>query len=211
MKHLLFVSASLHGKQSRSSQVAGELIESLDEEHGRLAVVERALGDGTIRHLTSEYLQAIATAPIHRTPRQQQLARTGDGLIEELEGADVIVIAAPMYNFTIPSTLKAWFDHVTRLGRTFRYTADGRPEGLLKDKQVYVVASRDRIYSGDSPIKADDFQEPYLRTMLGFIGLSDVTFVYVEGQQISPTEAPAGLQRARESLGRLAPRARAAA
>jgi len=211
MKKLLFVSSSLNGKQSRSSQVARELIESLDEEHGRFGIVERALGDGTIRHLSGEYLQAIAAAPIHRTPRQQQLARSGDALIEELEAADVIVIAAPMYNFTIPSTLKAWFDHVTRSGRTFRYTEEGRPEGLLRRKKVYVVASRGGIYTGDSPTKAYDFQEPYLRTMLGFIGLSDVTFVHVEGQQISPAEAKAGVQRAREAVGRLAPRTRVAA
>ena len=211
MKNLLFVSASLAGKQSRSSRIARELIDSLEAELGRIRVTGRDLGDGTIRHLSGEYLQAIATAPIHRTPRQQQLARTGDRLIEELESADVIVIAAPMYNFTIPSTLKAWFDHVTRSGRTFRYTTEGRPQGLLKDKKVYVVASRGGIYSGASPVKAMDFQEPYLRTMLGFIGLNDVTFVHVEGQRISPAEAEAGLQRARETLARIAPQTRAAA
>ena len=211
MKNLLFVSASLAGKQSRSSRIARELIDSLEAELGRIRVTERDLGDGTIRHLSGEYLQAIGTAPIHRTPRQQQLARMGDGMIEELESADVIVIAAPMYNFTIPSTLKAWFDHVTRSGRTFRYTAEGRPQGLLKDKKVYVVASRGGIYSGNSPVKALDFQEPYLRTMLSFIGLNDVTFVHVEGQRISPAEAEAGLQRARETLVRIAPQTRAAA
>jgi FMN-dependent NADH-azoreductase len=211
MKNLLFVSASLAGKQSRSGQVARELLASLEAEHGRLNLVERDLGDAAIRHLNGEYLQAIATAPIHRTPRQQQLARVGDALIEELEAADVVVIAAPMYNFAIPSTLKAWFDHVMRAGRTFRYTEEGQPQGLLKDKKVYVVASRGGIYSGDSPAKALDFQEPYLRAVLAFIGLNDVTFVRVEGQRISPAEAEAGLQRAREALGRILPHRRAAA
>ena len=106
---------------------------------------------------------------------------------------------------------KNQFDHVTRAGRTFRYTAEGRPQGLLKDRKVYVVASRGGIYSGDSPMKAMDFQEPYLRAMLAFIGLTDVTFIHVEGQMISAAEAEAGLQRARETLGKIVPRIRAAA
>ena len=211
MKNLLLVTASLHGKHSRSVQLARELIELLQDTVGRFHVTERELGDGTIRHLSGEYLQAISTAPINRTPRQQQLARVGDGLIEEVEGADVIVIAAPMYNFTIPSTLKSWFDHVARSGRTFHYTPEGRPQGLLKGKKVYVVGARGGFSGGDSPAKEPDFHEPYLRAMLGFIGLNDVSFVHVEGQDMSLPEAQAGVRGAREVLATMVLRPRVAA
>lgn len=120
------------------------------------------------------------------------------------------MIAAPMYNFSIPSTLKAWLDYITRAGRTFRYTPEGRPEGLLKDKKVYVVAYRGGIYSGDSPVKALDFQELYLRATLSFIGLTDVSFVHVEGQRISPAAAEAGLNKARQIIAQIVPLAQAA-
>lgn len=124
-----------------------------------------------------------------------------DRLIEEVEAADILVIAAPMYNFSIPSTLKAWIDHVTRAGRTFRYGAAG-PEGLLKGKKVFVVTARGGIYS-DGPAKVMDFQEPYLHAMLAFLGLVDVRFIHVEGLQISPESASAGIERARGELGNL--------
>src|SRR5579863_9529081 len=117
MKNLLFVTSSLSGEDSKSERVARELIAAL----GQTRINERNLGDGSIPHLTGEYLGAIMTAPNNRTPRQHELARGGDTYIEDLEAADAIVIAAPMYNFAIPSTLKAWLDHVTRAGRTFRY------------------------------------------------------------------------------------------
>lgn len=150
------------------------------------------------------------TAPGNRTPRQYSLAKRGEAYIEDVEAADAIVIAAPMYNFSIPSTLKAWLDHITQAGRTFRYTAEGRPEGLLKDKKVYVVASRGGVYTGDSPVKTMDFQEPYLRHMLGFIGLTDVSFVHVEAQRISPAATEAGLNKARQTIAQIAPLAQAA-
>jgi len=211
MKTLLFVSASLSGESSRSGLLARELISALQAKEGTMRVVERELGTGLIPHLSGEYVHAISTPPVHRSARQNQLAKTGDALIEELEDADTVVIAAPMYNFTIPSTLKAWLDYVARAGRTFRYTAEGRPEGLLKDKKVYVVASRGGIYTRDSPTKAMDFQEPYLRAMLNFIGLNDIEFIRAEGQMISPVAAQAGLERARVAIRQAVPQIRAAA
>ncbi|HWE06234.1 MAG TPA: NAD(P)H-dependent oxidoreductase, partial [Rhizomicrobium sp.] len=113
-------------------------------------------------------------------------------------------IAAPMYNFTISSTLKAWIDHITRAGRTFGYTAQG-PEGLLKNKKVFVVTARGGIYSGDSAMKPYDFQEPYLRTILGFLGMTDVTFIHTEGLNISTDAAEAGVARARAAIADVIP------
>ena len=206
MKKLLFVTSSLAGAKSRSDLVAVELIGAL----GDVRVTRRELGHGKVPHVTAEYLHAVMTPAEARTPTQEKLVKAGDELIEELEAADVIVIAAPMYNFTIPSTLKAWFDHITRAGRTFRYTAEGRPEGMVTNKPVYVVVSRGGFYGGDSPVKSLDFQEPYLRAMLAFNGLTDVTFVHVEGQNVSPAMAEAGLQRARQEIAGIAPLAQAA-
>lgn len=206
MKNLLYVASSLSGEDSRSNRLARDLIDVL----GARKVVERDLGAGSIPHLSAEYLQALMTAQSARSAGQNALVKAADELIEEVEAADVIVIAAPMYNFAIPSTLKAWFDHIARAGRTFRYKADGHPEGLLKGKKVYAVVSRGGFYTGDSPVKGFDFQEPYLRAMLWFVGLTDVTFVHVEGQKISPEVAEAGLNRAREMVQQIAPLAQAA-
>ncbi|MEI2735652.1 MAG: NAD(P)H-dependent oxidoreductase [Rhodoblastus sp.] len=107
-----------------------------------------------------------------------------DALVAELQAADTIVIGAPMYNFGIASTLKAWFDYVLRAGVTFRYTEAG-PEGLLKGKRAIVVASRGGLYS-EGPAKSFDSQEPHLRTLLGFIGITDVEFVRVERLAFGP-------------------------
>jgi FMN-dependent NADH-azoreductase len=198
MKNLLFVTSSLSGADSKSERIAKEFVASWQAAHGRAHVVTRELGTGAVPHLSGDHLKAWTTPPDQRSEREHSFARQSDPLIEEVEAADVIVIAAPMYNFAIPSTLKAWIDHITRAGRTFRYSATGTVEGLLKGKKVFVVAARGGIYTGDSPAKALDFQEPYLRAILGFNGLTDVTFIHVEGQKMSPEAADAGLARARE-------------
>jgi FMN-dependent NADH-azoreductase len=140
---------------------------------------------------------------------QHQATALADELIAELEAADTIVIAAPMYNFTISSPLKAWIDHIARAGRTFRYSASG-PEGLLTGKKVFVITSRGGFYA-EGPGKAMDFQEPYLRAMLGFLGLTDVTFIHTEGQAVSPQAASEGASRARKAIAELLPTARIAA
>ncbi|HTT81844.1 MAG TPA: FMN-dependent NADH-azoreductase [Rhizomicrobium sp.] len=211
MKNMLYVTASLSGPNSKSGLIGGEFLAAWQEANGPAHIVHRDLGAGSIPHLTGEYLKAWTTAPERRSDREHALVRESDPLIEEVEAAEVIVIAAPMYNFAIPSTLKAWIDHITRAGRTFRYTAEGKPEGLLRNKKVFVIAARGGIYTGDSPVKALDFQEPYLRTILGFNGLTDVTIIYVEGQLMGPGASTAGLAHAREAMGEIATLAQAAA
>jgi FMN-dependent NADH-azoreductase len=145
----------------------------------------------------------VLSALMTPAKEQTEAVALADKLIAEVEAADTIVIAAPMYNFTIPSTLKAWLDHIARAGRTFRYTAAG-PEGLLKGKKVFVVESRGGFY-GEGPAKAMDFQEPYLRAMLGFLGLNDVTFIHAEGQAVSAEAAAQGLLKARNAVAELLP------
>jgi FMN-dependent NADH-azoreductase len=191
-------------------RIAGEFVSAWKAANGPARIVHRDLANGSVPHLTGEHLVAWMTAPAERSEQQQAIAGESNPLIEELEAADVIVIAAPMYNFSISSTLKAWLDHITRAGRTFQYTANG-PEGLLKNKRVFVITARGGIYTGDSPSKAYDFQEPYLRAILGFNGLTDVTFVHVEAQKMSPDAAEEAMANARATVRQLAVPARAAA
>ena len=199
MPNILFLSSSLMAENSNSRRIATELVASIRAAQPSKTVKERHLSPDTMPHLTLQTLGALGKPADQRSKAEQDAARFADGLIEEVEAADVIVIAAPMYNFSIPSTLKAWLDHVVRAGRTFRYTASG-PEGLLSGKKVYVVASRGGYYTGESPARGLDFQEPYLRTILGFIGLKDVSFIHVEGLAIGAEAAAKSLGEARAAI-----------
>jgi FMN-dependent NADH-azoreductase len=199
MSKLLLVTSSLFGDQSKSSQLAGEFVQAWHRSHPGTTMVERALTAESIPHLSLGALGALMTPAEQRSSEQHATVAFADRLIEELEAADTIVLAVPMYNFSIPSTLKAWIDHVARAGRTFRYTAAG-PEGLLKGKKVFVITGRGGVYTGDSPAKVFDFQEPYLRSVLGFLGLTDVSFVHVEGLKVSPEAAEQGVARARDAI-----------
>jgi len=207
MSNVLFITSSLNGEKSKSREVA---LDFLNAWLGARPGADVALRDtNSIPHLSGESLQALMLPTEARSITQHQAVKFADDLIAEVEAADTIIIAAPMYNFTISSPLKAWIDHVARAGRTFRYTASG-PEGLLKGKRVFVIASRGGVYA-EGPGKAMDFQEPYLRAMFGFLGLTDVTFIHAEGQGISPEAASDGARRARKAIADLLPATRAAA
>jgi FMN-dependent NADH-azoreductase len=208
MSNILLVTSSIFGENSKSRAVAHYVLERLEATDPTSRVTVRETN--AIPHFSGELLGALMTPAEKRNTAQQRMVAFADTMIAEVEAADTIVIAAPMYNFTIPSTLKAWVDHIARAGRTFRYTEKG-PEGLLRGKKVYVAASRGGLYANGGPAAAMDFQEPYLRAMLGFLGLSDVTFLYAEGQSISPDAAAAGMRKARESVTTLLPEVRAAA
>lgn len=197
MSTLLFVSSSLAGPGSKTRQIASEFVASWRRAHPETAVVERVLDARTMPHLDGETLAGW------QAPGAPSAALSED-LTREVEQADTLVIAAPMYNFSIPSTLKAWIDHIARAGRTFRYTAAG-PEGLLTGKKVFVVTGRGGVYSGESPRKAYDFQEPYLRAVLGFLGLTDVAFIHVEGVAMGEEAAADGIARARKAIGEIVP------
>jgi FMN-dependent NADH-azoreductase len=204
MSRLLFVTSSVFGAQSKSRLIGDEFIAAWRKAHPGTTVVERGLSAESMPHLTQETIAAWSLPEDQRSPRQREIAAFADAIIAEVEAADVVVIAAPMYNFAIPSTLKAWIDHLARAGRTFRYSAAG-PEGLLKGKKVFVITGRGGVYSGESPARALDFQEPYLRAVLGFIGLSDVTFIHVEGLALGADSAAGALDRARKAVNDIVP------
>ena len=208
MSKLLFVTSSIFGPDSKSRQLGQAFVDQWLKLHPGTAVVERDLAAEPLPHITAATMAAISTPVEKRTAEQRESAGLADRLIEELEAAGTILLAVPMYNFTVPSTLKAWIDHVARAGRTFRYTEKG-PVGLLKGKRVFIVASRGGVYS-QGPGKALDFHEPYLRGILGFLGLDDVTFVHAEGLAISAEAAAESLAGAHERIAALVPQAEAA-
>jgi FMN-dependent NADH-azoreductase len=179
-----------------SGQLAGRFVDSVRDANPAATVVLRDVGAEPLPHLTRETVAAIMGEPA--TPAELEARRLSDELNAELQQADVIVIASPMYNFGISSTLKSWFDHVARAGVTFRYTENG-PEGLLKGRKTVAILSRAGFYS-EGPATAMDGQEPYLRAMLGFIGLDDVTWIRAEKLAFGPEAAAQAIEEAAAAL-----------
>jgi FMN-dependent NADH-azoreductase len=132
--------------------------------------------------ITDEWVQGVYADSLQLTAAHRKALETSDILIEELLTADTLVIGAPMYNFTVSAALKGWIDQVVRVGKTIAYGPNGRT-GLLKGKRVVVITSRGGAYAPETPAAKADFQEPYLRQILGFMGLTDVTFIHAENQQ----------------------------
>ena len=188
----------MFGEKSQSLGLARDFL----KRYPHRSLVERALTPQTMPHLDGETFAAMGTDANALSERQKEVVAKSDELIAELEAADTIVFAVPMYNFSIPSTLKAWIDHVARRGRTFRYTEKG-PEGLLGNKKVFVLVARGGVYGKGTPYAAFDFQEPYLRTVLGFLGMTDVTFVHFEGLAMGPEAANANRRKALAEIERL--------
>jgi FMN-dependent NADH-azoreductase len=180
MKTVLVIGSSLFGPDSQSSRLAAELVTQLQARHGDLRVVNRDLALDPVPHLDADTFAAFGTPEEQRSAGQRAAVSLSDQLIGELQQADFIVLAAPMYNFGLPSTFKAWFDHVARAGITFAYTQDG-VRGLLKDLPVFIIATRGGLHAGT----ANDLQSPYLRQILGFVGLTDLHFIYAEGMAMS--------------------------
>lgn len=199
MTNILLVTSSIHGETALSHRLARDVAALWTARIADAEVTERHLTPDTIPHLTAEVYAAAGAPPEQRTAEQNKLAALADTIIAEAEAADVIVIAAPMYNFSIPSTLKAWIDHLTRAGRTFKYSPEG-PVGQLKGKKVVVIESRGGAYANGSPWSAMDQQEPYLRTVLGFVGLDNISFIHAENQARGPEAAKEGQAAARVQL-----------
>lgn len=199
--NVFLVSSSANGAASVSGGLAARFVESLRGRHGALNVVTRDVGAQPLPHLTAATVAAIKGQPASET---ELAARAlSDALVAEVQAADLIVIASPMYNFGISSTLKAWFDHVLRAGVTFRYTTEGKPEGLLKGKKTVVIESRAGFY-GEGGTPQMDGQEPHLRAMLGFVGLDDVTYIRADKLAFGPEAAAASIEAAARKLGVIA-------
>ena len=196
---VLQLNTSLFGDSGQSSRLADEFVSRLRQQRPGQRVVRRDFAEEPVPHLTSERFQAALTPLPQRTHEQGMDAAIADKLVAELQEADTLVIGLPMYNFGVPSSLKAWFDHVARAGTTFRYTEQG-PEGLMKDKQVYVLATRGGFYAGTGA----DQQTPYVKQFLSFLGMDDVEFIYAEGLATGDENRQQALEAANARLAGLA-------
>jgi FMN-dependent NADH-azoreductase len=206
MNTILVIDSAVSGDASVSRQLVREAVAALTERKTS-HVIYRDLGTEPVPHLTEATVAGVRAEPA--TEAEHVSRALSDALIAELRDADTIVIGAPMYNFSIPTTLRAWFDHVLRAGQTFSYSEAG-PKGLLEGKRVIVVESRGGLYS-EGPAQAIDFQEPYLRHLLGFIGLTDVTFVHAEKIGYGADARDAAITAATAELRQLAASDRAQA
>lgn len=176
MTKLLQINSSILGSASTSSALSQKFVDEFLISNSGSELVVRDLGETPVPHLTGEAIGGFGLAAEARNSAQAEAAALSDTLMNELRAADVIVLGVPMYNFGVPSTLKAWIDYVARAGETFRYTELG-PEGLLKGKKAYVVATRGGKYLGT----AADTQTGFIITFLNFVGITDFEFVYAEG------------------------------
>lgn len=177
---ILQINTSPLGEHSVSLKLTGKILAEIKMNYPDATIVERDLVTTPLPHLSGITVSAFFTPPDQRNDTQNESLKLSDELIDEIFAADVIVIGAPMWNFGIPSSLKAWIDHIARAGRTFKYGASG-PESLLPaGKKVIIASSRGGVYSS-GPMQVMDHQEAYLKAVLGFIGLHDVSIVRAEG------------------------------
>lgn len=179
--NILHINSSARSTGSHSSKLAGDIVSRLLAAHPGSAVTVRDLGRNPVPEFDEATLQAFFTPAEQRTPAQAERAAQSEALIEELRRADAVVLGVPMYNFGVPAALKNWIDNVARAGITFKYTDKG-PVGLLQGKKVYITLARGGLYR-DTPA---DTQVPYLKSVLGFLGMTDIQFVYAEGVAMGP-------------------------
>jgi FMN-dependent NADH-azoreductase len=202
MANVLYINSSVRSSGSLSRQLSAEFIAKWQANHPADKIVERDLAANPVPHLTEEMLGAFFTAPEQRTAAQAQTVKLSDELVDEVLAADVIVIGAPMYNFSVPSGLKAYIDHIARAGRTFKYTDKG-PVGLVEGKKVYVFTASGGVYS-EGPAAGYDFLVTYLKAVLGFLGLTDISFIRAEGVALGEAAVAATLEKSRQSIDTLA-------
>jgi FMN-dependent NADH-azoreductase len=194
---LLQINSSVFGEGGQSSQLANRFVAEWQKHHPSTHVLVRDVSGDEIPHLNGTRVQAFFTPAEQRSAEQQAIIDYSDALIHELQQADVIVLGLPLYNFGVPSQLKAYFDHIARAGVTFRYTENG-PEGLVKGKKVYVFAARGGLYEGTKL----DTQTDFVRNFLAFIGITDVEFIYAEGLSI-PGKKDAALVNANAAIDKI--------
>jgi FMN-dependent NADH-azoreductase len=202
MTTLLQINASINNDNGQSSQLANQFVAAFHKRrpHARIVVRDVAAAD-PVPHLNAERFGAFITQPEQRSAAQRAVVAYSDILINELKQADVIVLGLPMYNFGVPSQLKAYFDHIARAGVTFSYSEKG-PQGLLTEKKAYVFATRGGLYAG-TPL---DTQTSYVRDFLRFLGIDDVEFIYAEGLAMGDAAKADALSKAEAAIQSLAAR-----
>lgn len=186
MKKVLFVRCSPRGDSSLSIKLADEVIRKLEHYHGGLDVTTMDLSETPPAYLTDEQISSFFTPPEHQTGDQKRCLAESDHYIDQLKSIDIAVICYPVWNYMIPACLKAWIDQIVRPGQTFKYN-DGVPEGLLTDKKTYLIPARGGIYPdqfNDDAGPFFDFSVQYMKTVLSYIGITDISVAKVEGTAI---------------------------
>ena len=195
MSNVLIIESSARQQDSFSRQLTRQFVSQWQAAHPTDQVTVRDLALNPVPHLDANLLGGWMKPEAQRSADEHASLQRSNELTDELLAADVLVLAAPMYNFAIPSTLKAWLDHVLRAGVTFKYTETG-PQGLLVGKKAYVLTARGGLYAGST----SDHQEPYLRQVMAFIGIHDVTFIHAEGMNLGGDFQEKGLNQAKARL-----------
>ena len=196
MPTLLYVSVSPRGKASISRRLGDEAVEAWKARNPGGRVIERDLAKTPLTFVDVDWIAGAFSPPEYHTENHKKALALSNELVSELLESDEIILATPMFNFAVPAALKAWIDHVVRAGKTFRYKADGTPEGLLAGtgKKVLVIVASGGSYPEGSPMAALNYEIPYLRFILAFMGLTDVRFIHAGGTasvmqgRISPEE-----------------------
>ena len=199
MSNVLIIESSARQQDSFSRELTQQFISHWKTLHPADRLTIRDVAVNPVPHLDADLLGGWMKPEAQRNAAEQASLQRSNELTDELLAADVLVLAAPMYNFAIPSTLKSWLDHVLRAGLTFKYTDTG-PQGLLTGKKAYVLTARGGIYAGSTA----DHQEPYLRQALAFVGIHDVTFIHAEGMNLGGDFQEKGLNQAKARLSDVA-------
>jgi FMN-dependent NADH-azoreductase len=202
MAKILHINSSVRSTGSLSRQLGAEFVAKLQAADASTTVVTRDLATTPVPHLNELVMGAYFTPAEQRNAEQAHAIKTSDTLVDELLAADTIVIGAPMYNFSVTSGLKAWIDAIARAGRTFQYGANG-PEGLATGKKVYVFIASGGAYS-EGPAAAYDHLTTYLRAVLGFLGMTDVTFIVAEGVAMGEEAVAAAIAKSRTQIEAIA-------
>lgn len=198
MKKLLRIDTSTRGEESHSRSFADKVEAKWKQKHPDGDMIIRDLVKESIPHLTNNTILGYYTPKDDHTPELQEATWLSDSLIKELKGCNTILLSAPMYNFSIPSSLKAYIDQITRINETFSMDENGFT-GLLSGKKVYIVLSYGAVYSG-TQMEAMDFVEPYLKSLFGFLGISDIEIFKLEGSSVDMDFFNTSLQKASEKL-----------
>jgi FMN-dependent NADH-azoreductase len=199
MKTILQINTSLFSEQGQSSQLARHFVQAWQSQNPDNRLIVRDLAQNPVPHLTAERFQAFLTPANERTAEQQAVAAYSDALIDELRQADVVVLGLPMYNFGVPSALKAYFDHISRAGITFSYSENGAV-GLLGDKPIYVLTTRGGLYQGTSK----DTETAYVQDLFDFLGIHNIRFIYAEGLNLGQEQLESSLAAAQAQIKHLA-------
>src|SRR6185312_8195210 len=199
---LLHIDSGILGTASVSRQLSTDAVAEWRVQHPNTEVVTRDLVAQPLSHLAGDQLFAAGADPDQQSPQMRAILAESEKVLQEFLDADVVVIGAPMYNFSIPSQLKAWIDRIAIKGKTFAYSEYG-PKGLAGGKTVIIASARGGFYGAQSPVAAWDHQESYLKTVFGFLGVTDVRFLRAEGVNVSPEQKEKAIAEARGEVASL--------